>query len=370
MTEDSIGVVAIRADASLAMGTGHIMRCLALAKQLHRLSKSVTFYSRHQNGDLNGFLNDQGFPVKTLQATQPKPELGERQPYADWLGISWNADALEFSNHLRQEPADWVIVDHYALDARWERHVREKARRLLVIDDLADRPHDGDLLLDANWHPDMAKRYSDYVGSHVKMLLGPQYALLRPEFQKALLRKKVRKGDISKVLVFLGGSDPLNLTAVVLRTLISLNRQHLSIDIVGGRTNPHHAELQDLVRNLPDARYFHEVSNMAELIEKADLAIGGGGQAAWERILLGLPCISIPWADNQIPGTKALAEAGVLLSIDREEATENRLRIELERLLAKPDHVRKMSDRALTLSYEANANGPQRVVEAMKEQSR
>ena len=275
MTSSTLGIVAIRADASVAIGTGHVMRCLTLAKELRHRSRSVSFYCRSLEDHLIRTLQDEGFPVHVLQASTPAPETGEREPYARWLGVSWKADAEEFLDQLHGGPVDWIIVDHYALDSRWEERMRSGTNHLLAIDDLADRPHDADILLDANWHPDLFARYQGLLGPATQALLGPRYALLRAEFRSTIDGRKPRQGAVEKVLVFLGGSDPLNLTTVVLQALHSLNHNGLSIDVIAGPINPHHAELQALAETFNNTRYHRQVSDMAEFIQNADLAIGG-----------------------------------------------------------------------------------------------
>lgn len=245
--------VAIRADASLAIGSGHVMRCRALAQALQ--------------------------------------ERGAQVDFKDESGI---------------EAADWLVVDHYSLDAAWESRMRQKAAKILAIDDLADRPHDCDVLLDQNWFPDAGQRYAGRVPARCRMLLGPRYALLRPEFSRT--GKRQRDGKVHRVLVSMGGMDPGNETS---KSIQLLKGRGVAVDVAVGEANPHRDEI---ARQCAQAGFeFHlQPSNMAQLMAAADLAIGAGGTTTWERCCLGLPTLQVAIAPNQEAPTRALAEAGLV----------------------------------------------------------
>ena len=206
--------VIIRADASTQIGSGHVMRCLTLAEELRDGGSMVSLVSRDHPGNLNELIRDKGFQyfeLSTGQGIEVKPHQSGSE-YASWLGVSQERDAMETIEAIGEERAEWLIVDHYALDEKWEPLLRPHAAKIMVIDDLADRRHDCDLLLDQNFFINGEKRYDELVSPSCTKLLGPKYALLRREFREARKKLKERTGEVKRVLVFFGGSDPENYT--------------------------------------------------------------------------------------------------------------------------------------------------------------
>ena len=257
--------VTFRTDASLDIGTGHVMRCLTLADALRAHGASCRFICRDAE--------------QTLAA----------------LGAS---------------PVDWLIVDHYALDAAWGRALRPACRRLAVIDDLADRPHDCDLLLDQN----LGRSAADYAGlvlAGCKVLAGAAYALLRPEF--AALREyslaRRRAGGLKRLLVAMGGVDKDNVTGSILAALRGCDLDRAAeITVVMGSKAPWLEQVKAQADLMPwPTRVEVNVAHMAQLMAVSDLAIGAAGTTAWERCCLGLPSLVMVLAANQQSGASALA---------------------------------------------------------------
>jgi len=270
--------VAFRADASPEIGTGHVMRCLTLARKLCASGASVCF---------SGY----GMPENLLSEIQQSGMT--TAPTGSLSATAW----------------DWLVVDHYGLDAEYESSMRPWARKILVIDDLANRPHDCDLLLDQNLYARMEQRYQALMPGHAVSLCGPRFALLRPEFLAA--RSRVERRDaVRRILVFFGGSDPTNETSKVLRALRRLQLSGIEIDILIGGLNPNGREIERLASQLPGSSVRHQTDAIAELMANADLAVGGGGATSWERCCLGLPTIAVAVADNQIAISKSLADFG------------------------------------------------------------
>ena len=350
--------VFIRADASTQIGTGHVMRCLTLAGDLKLLGMEVSFISRVLPGDLCDYVESKGFKVYRLNTVENRD--GD---YWEWLTENWLEDARKTQEILLKQvtdraditninineersglnktftdPADTtnissriaaelfsaagssskaglslnLVVDSYALDSKWEKYQRPYVGKLMVLDDLADRPHDCDLLLDQNYYRNMDRRYEGLVSSACKMLLGPQYALLRPEFHQAKKDLRKRDGKVRRILVFFGGSDTTNETKKVLQAIQQLNRPEIAADVVVGATNPHREEIKQICSVMPNTTYHCQVENMAELMAAADLAIGAGGTATWERLYLELPTIAIAVAENQVETLEALGEVGMV----------------------------------------------------------
>lgn len=293
--------IAIRADASQEMGSGHLMRCLTLANELKSRRASVTFLLRKSAGPLVDSIRENGHAVQILPDNPAKTAVDfSETAYARWLPVTMARDAEQSACVLASlGDIDWLIVDHYALDERWQSVQRRHAKRICVIDDLANRRHDCDLLLDQNLVEGMKTRYDGLVPRDCRKLLGPNYALLRSEFAEARRTLRQRDGTIRRILIFFGGTDPTNQTGKALDALAVLGRRDIAVDVVLGPMNPHIEAVRAQVLAMPNVTLRVQVSNMAELMAAADLAIGAGGTATWERCCVGLPAIAIAVAENQ-----------------------------------------------------------------------
>ena len=314
--------ILFRCDASLSIGSGHVMRCRTLARELQRRGEVVTFLCRRQTGDLISLL-EQEFPVLALpeQPLAACEGLEGRTFYGAWLGCSQDADAAQCLEALAQAgitSASWLVADHYGLDARWEAQLlagladSDAAIRLLVIDDLADRPHQADLLLDQNFFGEATdKRYQGLVQTQCRQLLGPHYALLGQEYSQLHLLVPART-ELRRVLVFFGGVDPANLTGRALQALMDPALAHLAVDVVLGSQSPHRQAVEDLVTRRSHTTLHGPLPSLAGLIARADLAIGAGGSTSWERIVLRLPSLVVIFGRDQAPIAEALDEYGYL----------------------------------------------------------
>ena len=359
--------VAIRADASLQIGTGHVMRCLTLAERLRAGGAEVLFLCRELPGHQCDAIDARGFrvhrlPAVPVNAASSAAASGE-PTHAHWLVVDWETDTRECAAALPWRP-DWLVLDHYGLDARWQRALRPAVSRILVIDDLADRPHDCDLLLDQNLSLSGAERYDTLLPPHAKRLLGPRHALLRTEFADVRATLAERSGVVRRLLVFIGGADLHNETGKVLAALQGL--QHawgFHADVIAGGANPHYAALQACCAALPHVTLHRQVGNMAELLAAADLAIGAGGGAMWERACLGLPTVLIAVADNQQGGSVAMAEQGCALYLGlAADVTPELIQAALRTACAAPGLLRHMGRQGLEL---VDGSGAARVVREM-----
>ena len=308
--------IVFRADASIQIGSGHVMRCLTLADALRERGTDVRFICRDLPGHLGGVLADKGYPVHWLPAPgDDGTAIPAHTAHSAWLGVPWAVDADQTREQLAGLPEiEWLIVDHYALDRAWESGMRPLVKRIMVIDDLADRPHDCDLLLDQNLYGGMEQRYAGLVPADCRPLLGPRYALLRPEFREARQTLRQRDGVVRRILVFFGGADPSNETAKALRAIQRLERPDIAVDVVVGSTNPHRAEIEALCAELPNASFHCQVANMAELMARADLAISASGLTSYELAYMGVPSLLLPLNPIQAPFAARLAACGVAVS--------------------------------------------------------
>jgi UDP-2,4-diacetamido-2,4,6-trideoxy-beta-L-altropyranose hydrolase len=309
--------VAFRADASLQIGTGHVMRCLTLAEALREQDAQCSFICREHPGNLIDLIRQRGFHVHALRFDQDWIVQEITPSHVGWLGADWQTDAEESKVGVGETAIDWLIIDHYALDSRWERAMRAHCRYIMVIDDLADRTHDCDLLLDQN----LGRKVQDYGGllkSETTTLIGPQYALLRPDFfalRSQSLARRQNKPQLHQLLITMGGVDSDNATGQVLAALQGCNLPaDLRVTVVMGPHAPWLEQVQAQAAQTPwKTAVLVGVNHMAQLMAESDLAIGAAGSTSWERCCLGLATIQIALAQNQVAIAQALSDAGAAL---------------------------------------------------------
>lgn len=352
--------IIIRCDASNSIGSGHVIRCRTLARELQRQGAKISFLCRRQPGDLIALL-ERDFPVIALpdQSLALCEGLEGRNLYGAWLGCTQEQDAAQCLAALAEagiKSASWLVTDHYGLDAIWETKLISGLTnghglpKLLVIDDLADRPHQADLLLDQNFFGEASEhRYQDLVPPHCHQMLGPYYALLGPEY--AQLHPLVpQRTELRRLLVFFGGVDPDNLTAQVIEALLDPVVIDLAVDVVLGLQSPHRTTVEELVAIRPNTTLHDPKSSLAGLMARADLAIGAVGATTWERACIGLPCISIPIASNQIPVSKILAQHEFIRLIEPSQDTFRSKLLEELDFFSRPDSIERISLKSSSLT--------------------
>jgi len=321
--------ILIRTDASINIGTGHVMRCLTLADELRQKGVDISFICHEEPGNLISYIEDRGYKVHQMP--------GEIDIETD------RRLTKEILSKYEIKP-DWLIIDHYDIDISWEYPLRKYAKKLMVIDDLANREHACDLLLDQNYSNN-EDRYNGLVPGNCIQLLGPEYAILRPQFQKAreCLRKK--DGGVNRILVFMGGVDSQNVTSKVLRAIHMLDRSDIALDVVVGNLNPYHDEIKILTSKIPNTICHHNVENMAKLMSSADLCIGAGGTTTWERCCVGLPTIAIILAENQKGISESLDREGALINLGwYQNVNENGITECINKLINNPGKIQSMTD--------------------------
>lgn len=292
--------VLIRADASRSIGSGHIARCMALAEALRKQGHELVFVCRRLPGHSLDRLQQHGFKAYGLDYEATVADIETRLP--------WPSDIAAMQQALAGEPPfDWLIVDHYGLAREWEQAARVFASRIMAIDDLANRFHAVDLLLDQNFSA-TPEVYAPWIDAQCETLLGPRFALLREAFQ---MPWRAARGEVKRVVVNFGGFDPSGQTYNAMKAL--LDYPQLSVDFVAGTDNPAWQAMQTLAEGHPNWRLHGHVAEFAQMMSEADLFIGAGGGTTWERAVLGLPSICIAVAPNQQRNAELLAEAGVHL---------------------------------------------------------
>jgi len=305
--------IVFRTDASLTIGTGHVMRCLALARALAVREHTCHFICRNLPGNLARLVGKE-FSLTLLPAPSGAAPCAPPN-HAAWAEVEWAKDAEE--TRAAVDEADWLILDHYAFDARWERNACPTGARIMVIDDLADRPHECDLLLDQNLGRE-ATDYDGLVSAVCTRLIGPHYALLRSEFRdarKASLSRREAESQIHHILVSMGGMDMNDATSRVLRALaLSDLPSEVRITVVMGSNALALERVRELAAQMPlETEVLVDVRDMARLMSEADLAIGAAGSTTWERCTVGLPSIVIELADNQAGIAQTMTQAGAAL---------------------------------------------------------
>lgn len=322
----SKGDIIIRVDASVEIGAGHVMRCLAIARAFQGQGYTCTFLCRLLDGNLNDYIRSESFSVIELRKPKQIEMMGidEDSPsHAPWLGVNWKIDAVEceiFLDERRGRPA-LLIVDSYALDFQWELVMAPLVEKIMVIDDLVDRRHDCDFLLDQTF----GRKTHDY--SHLvsdrcnDIFCGANYALLRPEFsaeRSFSLNRRHHTKTVQNIFISMGGVDKNNVTGMVLNQLESLLvEENCLIQVVLRADAPYFDAVSNQVKESRlNIDLLPGLTNMAVPMANADVAIGAAGGTAWERCCLGLPSMMTVLADNQSDIASVLEKSQVVKLFD------------------------------------------------------
>jgi UDP-2,4-diacetamido-2,4,6-trideoxy-beta-L-altropyranose hydrolase len=305
--------IAIRVDASLQIGTGHLKRCLSLVQALQEQGVQPVLITRALDGVSAQVLRDSPCPVHWLPAPAGHVDglcNDEAPPHASWAGVSWGQDARETAGTLRAQRTDWLVVDHYAVDARWHDSLRDALGcPLLVIDDTADRSLSADVLLDHNWDLDHRDRYAARLIREPRWLTGPRFALLAPAYRRA---SRYRFNDTVRSLgIFMGGTDPGGITIRVLKACRTAGYSG-AIEVVSTSANPHLLSMRTTCAASPGTTLTLDEPDLAAFFARHDLQIGAGGGATWERCCIAVPTIAIVVAVNQSVVVPALDRIGAL----------------------------------------------------------
>ena len=362
--------VAFRADASVQIGTGHVVRCLTLAKALRDRGTNCIFFCRVLNGNVIERIRQEGFECNVLtepiKKGQMQDDSGPILAHAEWLGTSWQKDAQEVIKNLGDQSIDWLVVDHYALDARWHSTLRPHVGQILVIDDLADRPLDCDIVLDQNVGREN-DRYDRLIPPKTLRLMGTKYLLLRPEFAalRDESRTRMRPFPPRSFLVGMGGVDENNNVSDILHALASSTLPEDSrVTVVIGAQAPHLKMLRSMIPKLPfvtDLRV--DASDMAQLLRDSDLAITASGLIIYELACMGVPTLLLPVSDIQ-------TEMGKLISQSvRADVVDDWQRAPVPKILAGLQSLVTPSLMSRHIYKAIDGLGCLRVVEALQEKS-
>lgn len=356
--------VAIRADASRRIGSGHVARCVRLGSELLRRGARVLFIARDHEDGWYDRVAEAGLDLNLM----PRPRVGacavDESDYTGWLGVDVDEDADETLARLGDDLWDLVVVDHYALGQRWEQRLRRRAKRLMAIDDLADRRHDVDVLLDQNLRSDGGAAYRYLVPEHATILSGPGYALLDPGFQRARSQREVLT-EPGRVLVSLGSVADAELLREIAGSLLPAANEAQVVDIIDplGSLQGWMPTEQQVACSVHAAQ-----PDLIDFMLRAEVAVGAGGVTTWERACLGLPSVTISLADNQRSVLHELAEVGAIVYLgDASVEAARDCGRAVSGLLADRQRCEAMSRLGRTL---VDGRGLERVAEAIFPQTR
>jgi UDP-2,4-diacetamido-2,4,6-trideoxy-beta-L-altropyranose hydrolase len=333
------------------------MRCLTLADALSHVGVEVMFVAAAMPEALAQRIAAAGHRLERIPASPELRREGREWEEPPLSGEAQLADAN--ATGAAAGPAEWVVVDHYLLDARWHSAARTFAGQILVIDDLANRSHDCEVLLDQTFGRS-AEDYRGLVSSGTKVLAGANYALLRSEFARersAALERRQAGGPVRRILVSMGTGDPGGITARVVEQALAVAPE-CAIDVVLGLQAQSLERVRDLAGNNPRLAMHVSSERMAGLMREADIAIGAAGMTSWERCCLGLPSIVLVLADNQRLGAESLDRAGAVILADSPDAVADALRSLL-------DNERMRLSMIAAAAAVTDGNGVGRIVEAM-----
>ena len=331
-------------DSGPRIGGGHVMRCLTLAQALMRRGATCAFAATPAT---EGILK--AFASPDIEAFPVVDDIDQAPAAAAAWAKAWRAD--------------WVVLDHYFVPPAQEAALRE-GRMLAVLDDLADRPRGADLLINPafGWSVD---RYAGLLPQGAPILVGPGYALVRPEFavrREAAVTRRREGGHLRHLLVSLGLTDVEGITARVVKAARPVVPD-LLLEVVLSGAAPSLPALCGAAKSDAHLRLHVDSHAMAELTAVADLAIGAGGSSVWERATLGLPTLTLILADNQRPMAQTMAAAGLTLAVDAAEPDfETRLTHGLETLIRDAALRRSISESSAAL---CDGLGAERVAQAM-----
>jgi len=338
--------VVVRVDSGTRIGAGHLMRCLSLALQLREIGYDVHFVCRCHDGHFSELARSEGFALHLLPLTDGPLSRDTEAPGTHWLGVPWERDSEEVAPILRALKPAWLVVDHYGLDGRWETSLRSLVDAILVIDDLADRPHESDVLLDQNLGASV-DAYRTRVGPTCRKLLGPRFALLRPSFRRLALQLAGRDGSLRNVVACAGGSDPKDALSIVVRAWQSLGESRPGLDLIVGASSPNLKRLRHLCDGVANCRLHVQSDRVAETMASGDLLIAAGGSINWERCALSLPAVLFQTAANQASNIRSLVGSRTGFSLGSADHLEpSRLTDLLRRLATKPGLLRRLGRRS------------------------
>jgi len=337
-------IIFIRVDSSTKIGYGHFMRCMALADTLQK-NFEINFITRSLEGSLISDIQKKGFGIFRFYSNSEK--------------INEKNDAQKTISLIKKHsgPKNILIVDNYQLSKKWETDVKPFVHKLIVIDDLSNRSHNCDLLIDQNLHTKVNGLYKGLIPSNCIKLIGPKFSMIRKEFRMMRKSVKPRTFPIKKILVSFGGSDIENQTLVALNSIKKMNGK-INVDVVVGKANKCKKTLKIFCNKNKHFTYYEQIDNIADLMLSSDLSIGSSGSTTWERCCLGLPAIVSISSNDQRDIANSLSRKKCIINLGDVKKLKESSYINVITNLKKND-LRNMSKNSMSL---VDGNGTQRIL--------
>ncbi len=291
----------VRVDVSSSIGTGHFFRCLALSQNLKSNFNEIIFLINKSSLKITKILEKNKFKFLYLSENLNN----------DKSIIEFFTNTLkDYSTHN-----NFILIDNYSIDFTMESHIRHLFQKIIVIDDLANRKHDCDLLIDQNYYENFENRYDFILSKNTVKLLGPKYAIIRDEFKEIPKKQFQTDSKIKNILISFGGVDPTNECTKALKSIMSLQFEDVQITIIAGMFNQNFFKLNETYQNYKNIRIFQHVDNLGELMSNADIFIGAGGTTTWERLYLGLPSMITIISENQHESVEFLSKQNQIINL-------------------------------------------------------
>ena len=308
----------VRVDAGVQIGDGHFLRCLTLANSLKKKFDQIIFISNQLPKHFIKKIKRDNFKIYKINGyTHIQKEKLEKKLKTQLI----HNDLVETKKIIEKykNSTNWLIIDHFGIDHFWEKNVRVNIKKIIVIDDLANRKHECDILIDQNFYKNMQKRYTKLIPNYCEQCIGPRFTLLRPEFFNARKNLK-RKKQFKRILISFGGSDPSNETKKAILAIKDLEKKY-KIDVIVGSNNPNKKQITNICSKISFCNFYEQVENISKYMKKADLAIGAGGTSTWERCCLGLPTIVTSLSKDQEKINENMSKIGCAIDLGTAEKT-------------------------------------------------
>jgi len=342
--------VIIRLDSGPGIGSGHLSRCINLARELVEDEYKIYFLMGAITNSARRVCAKSGFECLLLDGNTPR-SVGQAPLHNSVSSEQQIDDAdrtLRFASELRPE---WLIVDHYGLGDVWEQRIRSAGIRLCVIDDLARR-HDCNVLVDSAYDGEgqMSARYKCLVPEDCRLFLGPQFALLGREYSQRPTQPGPSQNFAQRAFLYFGAVDSTNQTMKAIDALGQIDLTHILLDVVIGSDNPWRDDIVALCKVRGNTAIHENLSSLLPLMRRADFAVGAGGVNLWERIATGLPSVVIATAENQIYLTEKLSADNYIVTIrEGVNATKTQLENTILELVSEPSRLANLRERCRTL---------------------
>ena len=345
----------VRVDASKETGDGHFIRCFTLANRLKNKVNQIIFISNKLPLHFKNDIKKNNFKFKKINGYTHVQEDKYTKNYDELINNDIDATVkilMKYGNKI-----NWLLVDHYGLNDFWEKKIRKYVKNIIVIDDLADRKHDCDILIDQNYHHNKNSRYMKLIPCSTIQLLGPKYAIIRPQFNRIRKICKIRN-QLKRILISFGGTDPTNETKKALLGLCKMN-DRIKIDVVVGKSNPNKHEIKKICLKNLNCKYYEQIENISKLMKNADLAIGGGGTMTWERCSMGLPTIIVSISKDQENTAMILDKKGCATNLGSHR---NVFELDYQNAI-KQNNSKKMSEMSKKCFLLVDGEGVNRIVD-------